>query len=123
MDKKSQKKILVVDDAADIVDVVKTLLMTSGYDVITAFDGAAGYELAAAQKPDLIILDILMPKMDGYTFVKRKKYDQSIKDIPVIILTGKAEMEDLFTLEGIKDYLVKPFDSKQLLALVNKYLK
>lgn len=116
------KKILIVDDSLDILDILRTLLESKEYEVITASDGEQGMERAKSDKPDLIILDIMMPKMDGYTFIKTKKRDQDIKDIPVIILTGKTEMVDLFLVEGVSDYLVKPFDHKVLLGLVAKFL-
>lgn len=116
------KKILVVDDSLDILDIIRTLLESSEHEVITASDGEQGMEMAKSEKPDLIILDIMMPKMDGYTFIKTKKRDEDIKNIPVIILTGKSEMADLFLVEGVSDYLVKPFDHKVLVGLVTKYL-
>jgi len=117
-----KKKILVVDDSLDILDIIRTLLESSDYEVITASDGEQGMEKTKSTKPDLIILDVMMPKMDGYTFIKTKKCDQDIKDIPVIILTGKSEMADLFMVEGVGDYLIKPFDHKVLLGLVAKHL-
>ncbi|MBU1147494.1 MAG: response regulator [Candidatus Omnitrophica bacterium] len=117
------KKILVIDDEPDVVKVVTSRLEANGYEVITANDGDAGLEKLKSEGADLIILDVMMPRMDGYTFVKKIRADDSIPKVPVIILTAKDRMKDLFEIEGIKDYLVKPFDSKELLEKVKKYLK
>lgn len=121
-DQRRQKKVLVIDDEPDIIDVIQTVLSSNGFAVVSALNGEEGMEKARTEKPDLIILDILMPKMDGYTFVKRMKGDLVIRSIPVIVLTGKAEMKDLFEVEGVKEYLLKPFEPDQLLELVKRYL-
>ena len=119
---KRQKKILLIDDDLDLLEVIKTILETNDYGVVTASDGERGLEKAKSEKPDLILLDILMPKMDGYTFMRRMKTNEAIRDIPVIVVSGKTKMKDLFKIEGVRDYLVKPYDSEQLLGLIKKYL-
>ncbi len=119
----SKKKILVVDDEPELVDMVKMRLEAGNYRVSTASDGEEALEKAKKEKPDLILLDISMPNKDGYTFLREAKKNESIKDIPVIILTAFSKMEDLFEIEGVKDYIMKPFDGQQLLEKINKYLE
>lgn len=118
-----RKRILVIDDEPELVAMIKLRLEASDYDMLSAGDGEEGMTMAKKEKPDLIILDIMMPKKDGYTFVKEKKIDPEIKDIPVIILTAKTKMKDLFEIEGVSDYLVKPFEANELLEKVKKHLK
>jgi DNA-binding response OmpR family regulator len=118
-----ERKILVVDDDRNIVRVLQTRLEANQYRVVTAFDGDEGLEKVASEKPDLVILDVMMPKMDGYTFVlKLRGGADATAKIPVIILTAKDRMRDLFEMEGIDDYVVKPFTSEDLLGKINKVL-
>tara|TARA_Y100000031_G_C8019792_1_gene291989 strand:- start:30 stop:389 length:360 start_codon:yes stop_codon:yes gene_type:complete len=116
------KKILVIDDEPDVLEVIKTRLETNGYEIITASDGDIGIDKLKIAKPDLIVLDVMMPKMDGLAFVKKVKADKAIPNIPIIILTAKEKMRDVFAIEGIKDYIVKPYIAMDLLKTVNKYL-
>lgn len=115
------RKILVVDDDPDFQQLLVFDLKREGYETETACNGEEGLEKAAAVKPDLIILDIKMPKMDGYTFVRRIKKETDIKDIPIIMLTSYEPMKDMFKLEGVKDYFVKAADMQMLMAAVKKY--
>src|SRR3989338_5138145 len=102
------KKILVVDDNSQDQKIIQRHLNQGGYqDVVFATDGDEGISKVESEKPDLIILDVLMPKMDGYTFVKSLREQQLEKRTPVIVLTGREETKDLFELEGITDYIVK----------------
>lgn len=117
-----QKKILVVNDDQDTVTLLKTHLEAHRYEVIEACDGEEGLEKARQNSPDLIILDIKMPKIDGFTFVRNLAKDEKIKKIPVIIVTAYAAMKDLFTPEGIADYFPKPFDPKALLERIESRL-
>ena len=117
------KKVLIIDDDANIVKVVASRLKANKYDVITANDGEDGFEKLKNGKPDLIILDIMMPRIDGYTFLKTVKTAGSLPKIPVIILTAKDKMKDLFEMEGVNDYIVKPFKAEDLLQKVDKYLR
>ena len=112
------KKILIVEDEIELIDMLRIRLEANGYQVITAFDGQQGLERAKSEKPDLIIMDIMMPKKDGWTFVREMKTDDSIKRIPVIMLTAKEGMEDMFKLEGVKGYVTKPFEAEELLLRV-----
>ena len=121
----AKKRILVVEDESALVTVVTRRLEANQYEVISASDGVEGLQKALSEKPDLIISDIMMPKMDGYTFIKQLRAEPSVAQIPVIILTAKDKMKDLFFFEGVGecDYLVKPFDADVLLARVAELLK
>lgn len=116
------KKILVIDDEKDVVKVLKQRLKNEHFDVMTAGDGDEGLAKLQAEKPNLIVLDIMMPMMDGYTFVRQMQSKDETKHIPIIILTAKEGLQDLFQLEGIQDYLTKPYEFKDLLGKVKKYL-
>jgi CheY-like chemotaxis protein len=119
----TKKKILVVDDEQNMTRMLKRNLEATGrYDVRTENSGAAGVTAAREFQPDLILLDIMMPKMDGYTFLKKMKGDTQLRRIPVIVLTAKAKMSELFALEDVRDYIVKPYEPKDLLEKVKKYL-
>lgn len=113
-----KKKILIVDDEPELVEMLRMRLEASDYEVVSANDGEEGLQKTKSEKPDLVVLDIMMPKKDGYTFVKEMKTDKTTKHIPVIVLTAKTKMQDLFEMEGVKDYVVKPFESKELLAKI-----
>ncbi|MFA5060017.1 MAG: response regulator [Candidatus Omnitrophota bacterium] len=116
------KKVLVVDDDPVVLKLVKSRLEANQYEVTTASDGDEGLQKLKTQKPDLIILDVEMPRMDGYTFVVELKKHDDLKNIPIIILTAKEHLKDLFKLEGIRDYIVKPFKAEKFLETVKKYL-
>ena len=117
------KKILVVEDEPEVVKMIKSRLEANDYSVTSAFDGVEGLKQVGAEKPDLIILDVMMPKMDGFTFLKELKHKFSHQTIPVIVLTAKAEMKDLFEMEGVVDYVIKPYEAKDLLERIQKYLR
>ena len=120
----SKTRILLVDDEASVLKVVKRRLETVGYDVSTAMDGQEGLQKAVTEKPDLIITDIMMPVMDGYTMVTKLRAEPTCARIPVIVLSAKDQMKDLFLFKGIKDcdYIVKPFISEELLTHIEKLL-
>jgi len=117
--------ILVVDDVADNVDILQMRLESQGYEVTTAADGVEALERARALLPDLILLDIMMPKMDGIEVVKQLKADASLPFIPVILVTAKADDKDVIAgLEsGGDDYLTKPVDHAALSARVRSMLR
>lgn len=117
-----QKKILIVDDQDVFVKMIKNHLETLGYGVTSARNGNDGLEKAKEGKPDLLLLDIMMPEKDGYTMLLELKKIEETKNIPVIIVTAKGSMKDLFGLAGVHDYLVKPFDFKELLEKIKKYI-
>ena len=114
------KKILVVDDEPEFVDMLKIRLEANDYAVVTAANGKEGVEKAAAEKPDLILLDILMPEMDGYSALKELKANNQTRGIPVIVVTAKSKMQGLFLVEGINDYVVKPFEADDLLLRIKR---
>lgn len=118
-------KILVVDDDEAINELIKINLELFGYDVVTAKDGMQGYTLAKQEMPDLIVLDVMMPEVDGYTVAKRVRENTNTKDIPILMLTALNMLENKikgFDL-GIDDYLVKPFEMEELKARVRALLK
>ena len=114
------KKILITDDDRELVEVMKERFELNGYTVVTAYNGDECLETAKKELPDLIILDVTMPVMDGYSAVKAIKTDTAIKHIPIVMLTGKDHMEDLFKMEGIQEYVIKPFDYEYLSGIVKK---
>jgi len=118
-------KILLVDDAKNIVLVVKKCLEKQGYEVVTAREGLSAIKKAQKVEPDLILLDIILPKMNGFLVFEAIKEDPKTKNIPVIILSAKSEKEDLDKAMslGAKDYLVKPIKKKDLIQSVRIVLK
>ncbi|MBL7158768.1 MAG: response regulator [Candidatus Omnitrophica bacterium] len=112
------KKILVVDDEQEFIDIMRIRLTAEGYDVLEAHDGEEAIKVAEAKKPDVILLDIMMPEKDGYTALREMKHLEKTKSIPVIVVTAKTGLKDLFALEGIKDYIVKPFETDDLLLRI-----
>jgi len=115
-------KVLVVDDDRVLADVVAFTLRREGYEVIQAYDGAAGWQRWSNEQPDLLILDVNMPKMDGFTLCQRIR---SQADTPIILLTVRGEEDDIVGgLEiGADDYIVKPFSPRQLAARVKAIIR
>jgi len=117
-------RILVVDDEIYIVHILDFSLGMEGYEVLTALDGEQALEKARAEKPDLIVLDIMMPKLDGYETCKRLKADPDTKDVPVILLSAKGRNVDQkvgFEV-GADDYITKPFSPRKLVERINAIL-
>ncbi|MFN4244343.1 MAG: response regulator [Tepidisphaerales bacterium] len=120
-----RKTVLVVDDEKDLVDLVSYNLQRSGYGVITASSGTEALELARQQKPDLVLLDLMLPGLDGTEVARRLKADPATSAIPIVMLTAKGEETDVvvgLTL-GADDYVTKPFSMKILLARLNNVLR
>jgi two-component system, OmpR family, alkaline phosphatase synthesis response regulator PhoP len=119
------KKILVVDDEKDLVETVTFRLQASGYEVISAYDGQEGLEKAKKEKPDLIILDLMLPRMDGYKVCGLLKADSRYSKIPIILFTARAQESDKKMGEevGGDAYITKPFDPPALLAKIKELLK
>ena len=118
-------KILVIDDDQAINELIKVNLELAYYNVITAFDGNKGFALAKQELPDLIVLDVMMPEVDGYTVAKRLRENASTKDIPIIMLTALNMLQNKvqgFNI-GVDDYLVKPFEMEELLVRIKALLK
>lgn len=119
------KKILVVDDEKDIVRLLESRLTMNGFEVYTAFDGVEALKKVKEIKPDLIILDIMLPKIDGFQVCRIIKYDIDYKNIPIILLTAKASQEDQDKGKevGADLFIVKPFESGSLISEIKKLLK
>jgi two-component system alkaline phosphatase synthesis response regulator PhoP len=120
----SRGRILVVDDEIYIVHILDFSLGMEGYEVITALDGEEALEKATESKPDLIVLDIMMPKMDGYETCKALKADDRTKDIPIILLSAKGRNVDMQTGYdvGADEYITKPFSPRKLVERINSIL-
>ncbi len=118
-------KILVVDDEPDVLELVEYNLKSAGYDVIRAVDGQEALKKAKNGKPDLILLDIMLPGIDGFEVCKVLKREQETSAIPIIMLTAKAaEVDRVVGLElGADDYIVKPFSPRELVLRVKAVLK
>jgi len=112
----NQKRILVVDDEEDIVKTIKISLEIEGYEVIEALDGNEALDKARSENPDLIILDIMLPIIDGYEVARKLKYDDKYKHIPILMLTALTQKrEQEMGLEAGADfYMTKPFDQDAL---------
>lgn len=117
-------KILLVDDEPSIVFVLSERLKFNGYDVITAENGEDGLNKAKSEKPDLILLDVMMPNMNGYQVCRLLKFDNEYKHIPIIMLTARSQDADRKTAQdtGANAYLTKPVDSKELIETIQKFL-
>jgi DNA-binding response OmpR family regulator len=119
-------KIIVVDDEKNVADLVSFILKKDGHTVVTAEDGPSGYEIIQTENPDLVILDVMMPGMDGYTLCTKLGEEYETRNLPVIMLTGKGQMKDVFSMtQNVKAYVEKPFEPDDLSdkvrqALVNR---
>ncbi|MBU1112369.1 MAG: response regulator [Candidatus Omnitrophica bacterium] len=118
----SKKRILVVDDEQALAELVKMRLETNGYEVLSAFDGQEALDKARKEKPDLIILDLMLPKIDGYKVCRMLKFDEKYKKIPIILFTARAQESDKKMGQdvGADSYIVKPFEPKALLAKIKE---
>lgn len=118
-------KILVVDDDIAINELIKVNLELCGYKAIQAFDGIKGFALCKQEKPSLVILDVMMPEVDGFTVAQRIRKNDETKNTPILMLTALSELNDKvkgFNI-GIDDYLVKPFEMEELQVRVRALLK
>jgi DNA-binding response OmpR family regulator len=118
------KLILVADDEPDIVTIVEMILRSQGYDVLKAANGLEALELAERHSPDFILLDIMMPDMDGWEVLRLLHVDPSTSEIPVAMISAKTGSRAKITSmqEGAVDYITKPFDSQELLSKVRELL-
>ena len=118
------KKILFIDDETDIVMLMKTRLESHGYQMLSALDGEEGLKMAQEDKPDLILLDKIMPKMDGLEVCQRLKADPKTKDIPIIIISasGGKDLPERCLAVGADDFIIKPFEPEDLLSKIKKFI-
>jgi two-component system, OmpR family, alkaline phosphatase synthesis response regulator PhoP len=121
----TKEKILVVDDEEDILELVRYNLSREGYKVLCAASGEEGLKYARAENPDLIVLDLMLPGIDGLDVTRRLKADDATRKIPIVMLTAKGEESDIVAgLElGAEDYITKPFSAKVLVARVRAVLR
>lgn len=121
----ANKKILLVDDEVSLVAMIKKRLEANNYDVITAYDGLEAMDKVKKEKPDLIVLDLMLPRMDGYRVCGLLKKDSQYLSIPIIMFTARAQEIDIKMGKemGCDAYIIKPFDSKTLLDKIEELLK
>lgn len=121
----AKEKILIVDDEKDILELVRLSLEREGYQVVCAESGEKALELAGTAKPDLVVLDLMLPGIDGLEVAKSIRNDARIKTIPILMLSAKGEESDIITgLElGADDYVTKPFSPKILIARIRSVLR
>ena len=121
----ANKKILVVEDEKSLVEMLKMRLEKEGYSVIASYDGKDGLDKAKKENPDLIILDLMLPVMDGYKVCALLKKDSRYSKIPIIMFTAKAQDSDreLGLEMGADAYITKPFDAAMLLAKIKELIK
>ena len=118
-------KILVIDDDASINELIKINLELAGYSVVQAFDGTTGFALCKQELPSVVVLDVMMPEVDGFTVAQRIRKNNETKNIPIIMLTALSQLNDKvngFNI-GVDDYLVKPFEMEELLVRIRALLK
>jgi len=118
------KRVLVVEDTEDNRQILRDLLTNAGYELVEAVDGAAGVAMAASDKPDLILMDIQLPVLDGYEATRQIKANAATKDIPIIAVTSYALSGDEARTRaaGCEAYIAKPFSPRELLAKVRGFI-
>lgn len=116
-------KILLVDDEPDVLEVLSKKLQAAGFLTVTAADGIQGFKKTREEKPDLVLLDIMMPNKDGFTMLSDLQAEQDLRGIPVIMVSAKSEADSLFEGRnlGATDYLIKPINFEELLKYIRKY--
>jgi len=121
----SPKKILVVDDEVDLAETVRFSLEMEGFNVLVSVNGEDALNQARKENPDLIILDLMLPKLDGYKVCRLLKFDERYKHIPILMLTAKIQEKDkiLGKETGADEYITKPFEMDYLMEKVKAYLK
>ncbi|MFH1654868.1 MAG: response regulator [Pseudomonadota bacterium] len=119
------KKILVIDDEPELIKAIEIRLQVAGFETLSASDGMEGLEKAREEKPDLIILDVMLPNMDGYQVCTLLKRDDQYKGIPIIILTARTQLTDEKRARecGADIFVTKPFQHEELVAKVREFLK
>jgi DNA-binding response OmpR family regulator len=118
------KKILLVDDSETILQMERMILRQDRYEVVTARDGQEGVIKALELKPDLILMDVIMPRLDGFAAVRRLRENPDTSRVPIVMVTSKAQAESMETgyESGCSDYIIKPIDGMELIAKVKSLL-
>ena len=122
---KEPKKVLCIEDDQEMIDLIKLILERKGFQFVGAVGGREGLEAIAREKPDLVLLDIMMPDIDGWDVYRQMKANEEFKDLPVIVVTAKAQSIDKVLglhIAKVDDYVTKPFGPKELLRSINKVL-
>ncbi|HET91140.1 MAG TPA: response regulator transcription factor [Chloroflexi bacterium] len=120
-----KKTVVCIEDEPEMIDLVKLILGRKGFDLVGAVGGREGLETVRKLKPDLVLLDLMMPDMDGWEVYQQMKADDELKVIPVIVVTAKAQSIDKVLglhIAKVDDYVTKPFGPQELLQSVNKVL-
>ncbi|MDH5662687.1 MAG: response regulator [Elusimicrobiota bacterium] len=119
-----ESKILIIDDDPDALETMSAILETRDYQVFTALSGSEGIDKAVKEKPDLIIMDVMMPGLDGFATCKMIKENEETKDIPVILLTGKELVHDMEKVRaaGAKEFMIKPIDWDKLFLKIKNLI-
>ncbi len=117
------KRILVVDDDPSLRDLLESRLKANGYDVWKASNGVEAWAMANEHKPDAIVLDMMMPVMDGYQFARETRWQEGMNTIPILVLTARTQTEDMIHSLGIKTFICKPFKPQQLLEAIAACVK
>ena len=116
------KRILIIDDEPNFVEMLKKRLEANGFQVLEALTGEEGLKKAFSGGVDIVLLDIVMSDIDGYTIMQKLRSNERTKKIPIIVVTGKPDMKDIFDVEGV-DAIVKPFEDAELLKKIDKALQ
>jgi len=120
-----KKRVLCIEDDPEMIDLIKLILERKGFEVLEAVGGEEGLEVSRREMPDLILLDLMMPEVDGWEVFRQMRADEQLKDIPVIVVTAKAQSIDKVLglhIAKVDDYVTKPFGPQELLKSVNKVL-
>jgi two-component system response regulator VicR len=120
-----KKVVVCIEDEPEMIDLVKLILGRKGFELVGAVGGREGLETVRQLKPDLVLLDLMMPDMDGWEVYQKMKTDEDLKEIPVIVVTAKAQSIDKVLglhIAKVEDYVTKPFGPQELLQAVNKVL-
>ncbi len=121
----TSKRVVCIEDEPEMIDLVKLILSRKGYQVIGAMGGREGLEAIAREKPDIVLLDLMMPDMDGWEVYQKMKANDGTKSIPVIVVTAKAQSIDKVLglhIAKVDDYITKPFGPQELVESVEKVL-
>jgi len=120
-----KKRILCIEDEPEMIELIKVILEKKGFEVRGAVGGKEGLEKAKSEKPDLILLDLMMPEIDGWEVYRQLKSDEELKDIPVIVVTARAQSIDKILglhIAKVDDYITKPFGPNELVESINRVL-